>query len=211
MELLLVSINDGDYRKPYPDVDLSDKLQYLDWNDFRKYVQALHESRSYLLHDSSYITSLHEQHLACSKLDSKKQSRYVHHNNYLSSIFPHAVNSYKQRVVCYLLSHVNACQLPALQIALLRSLAAVSNGVKAQMLTPSLQVLSKDIASATVDILSRSTYQEHASLLVSSLDVTAVNDLNDADKPLWSIFTDLIRISLCKGTQPLTYSCLLIL
>ena len=54
-----------------------DALQYLDWADLSRYVQALGEAHEHILNDASYLSIFHQQHLIISKRDSKKDSGYV--------------------------------------------------------------------------------------------------------------------------------------
>ena len=54
-----------------------DALQYLDWADLSRYVQALGEAHEHILNDASYLGIFHQQHLIVSKRDSKKDSGYV--------------------------------------------------------------------------------------------------------------------------------------
>jgi U3 small nucleolar RNA-associated protein 10 len=55
------------------------KLQYLDRNDYRKYLRALTGHRDHLVADPSYIKVFHQQHLGRDKSDKKKEAEYVIH------------------------------------------------------------------------------------------------------------------------------------
>jgi len=61
---------------------LSAKLQYLDRDDYRKYVMTLAEHKEYLTSDSNYIIMFHKQHLGQSKSDKKKEAEYVYPTYY---------------------------------------------------------------------------------------------------------------------------------
>lgn len=50
------------------------ELQYLEWSDFCRYVQALHASREHILNDPAYLRILHQQHLAAVAFEPKKDS-----------------------------------------------------------------------------------------------------------------------------------------
>jgi hypothetical protein len=50
------------------------ELQYLDWTDLGRYIQALQASREHLLSDASYLRILHQQHLLPVKGESKKEA-----------------------------------------------------------------------------------------------------------------------------------------
>ncbi|KAI0920552.1 hypothetical protein AcV5_010550 [Taiwanofungus camphoratus] len=145
-------------------------LQYLDWLDFRKYTDALSSARDHLVHDANYLHKFHQQHLTINKSDSKKQARY------------------KQRVICYLISHVNACQLPGAKLTLLKSIEMVSNENKAQELIPTLQLVSETMPLRCQTTLPSAFYQALSALAVSSFDTSAATYLNDPSKPLWPVF-----------------------
>lgn len=51
-----------------------DQLQYLDRDDFKKYLDALVEHRDHLVHDVDYIKTLHQLHLGTRKGDKRRES-----------------------------------------------------------------------------------------------------------------------------------------
>jgi U3 small nucleolar RNA-associated protein 10 len=52
-------------------------LQFLDKDDYKKYLMALLEHKEYLVSDSNYIAEFHQHHLGRNKSDKKKESEYV--------------------------------------------------------------------------------------------------------------------------------------
>ncbi|EKM52689.1 uncharacterized protein PHACADRAFT_101069 [Phanerochaete carnosa HHB-10118-sp] len=147
-------------------------LQYLDWADFNKYLQALQAAREHLVNDASYLRVLHQQQLLPVRGEAKKDA------------------GYKQSVVCFLLSHVNGCALLPMKLALLRSLEAVVTVAKAQMLLPAVEKLAGDElpwlgAGEDADA--------YAVLVLASLDGTAVELLHErTDKP-WNAYVKVLR------------------
>ncbi|KAK7688534.1 hypothetical protein QCA50_008072 [Cerrena zonata] len=155
--------------------DSSDTIQYLDWADLSKYIQALGDTHEHILNDASYLSIFHQQHLIVSKRDSKKES------------------GYKKRTLCYLLSHVSACGLPALKLSLLKSVSEISNAVKSRMLIPSIQSLSDDKLAARVSDRFRDIYEEYALLLASSFDTSAAEGLNESEGDSWTTYVQLLQ------------------
>ncbi|RPD60690.1 hypothetical protein L227DRAFT_501246 [Lentinus tigrinus ALCF2SS1-6] len=153
----------------------SAKLQYLDWADLRKYMQAIAENRNNLLHDPDFLQVFHREHVMLHKGESKKTA------------------GYKERVLCYLLSHVNGCPLHKLKIALLKSLDTISSEAKAQVLLPTIEALvTQDLSEP-----SRQTQvQELAELAVSAFDASSSGDLNSQDKPAWGVYEKILDMTL---------------
>ncbi|KAI0632952.1 hypothetical protein C8Q77DRAFT_1120632 [Trametes polyzona] len=154
----------------------SDKLQYLDWADFTKYAQVVGEARASLERDPNYLQAFHQKMLTHSKADHKKTS------------------SYKQRVLCYLLSHVNSCPLPGVKASLLRSLDNVTNEVKAQVLMPTIESLVSE--QGIRDAANSKAYQELAAYAASAFDATAAPDLNDPAKDAYAVYEKVLLTSL---------------
>ncbi|TFK83295.1 hypothetical protein K466DRAFT_498737 [Polyporus arcularius HHB13444] len=150
----------------------SAKLQYLDWADFQKYMKTIAENRDNLLHDPAFLEALHREHLTHHKGEPKK------------------IAGYKQRVLCYLLSHVNGCPLQKVKIALLQSVNTVSNEAKAEVLLPTIEALG------TQEALQRKQVQELATLVVSSFDVSSAGILNNSDKPAWNVYENVLDLLL---------------
>ncbi|CDO68790.1 hypothetical protein BN946_scf184989.g56 [Trametes cinnabarina] len=150
----------------------SSKLQYVDWSDFQKYAKAIGETRDNLVHDPEYLQAFHNEHLGYSKADSKK------------------VSGYKQRILCYLLSHVNACPLPNVKVALLRCLDGVSNEAKVQVLLPTIEgLLTEQVED---NVLQSDVYQDLTTYTAAAFDVSAASDINDPDKNTWVVYEQLL-------------------
>ncbi|OBZ74951.1 U3 small nucleolar RNA-associated protein 10 [Grifola frondosa] len=157
------------------------KLQYIEWSDFHAYVSALASCRTHFLHDSDYLRKFHRQHLGQCKSEPKKEAVY------------------KKRVICYLLSHVNACQLPDVKFALLKSLGAVSNEVKSHVLVPTMQSLFNEVTVDGQVALSNSLKRDIFTFLVSSFDSSAASELNDPNKPSWDMFENAVQLCFQNG------------
>lgn len=100
---------------------------------------------------------------------------------------------YKQRVLCYILSHVVGCPLPEVKIALLRTLEEVSNNAKSQILQPELSSLSKKSTFAHMQDTFGTSCEEFAALIVASIDESACTRLNAKDTTFWTIYLAILR------------------
>ncbi|KAF8064012.1 hypothetical protein FPV67DRAFT_198389 [Lyophyllum atratum] len=152
------------------------QLQYLDRDDFKKYIGALAEHGDHLAHDVNYIRVFHQQHLGRSKGDKKRDSEY------------------KRRVLCFILSHINAITLPAAQIALLKSLEGIADSAKAQIMLPTMKTLVSSMKADNTD-----TLQALTDLAISCFDASVAKDLNDEQGESWSVFVSVIRASFAPG------------
>jgi U3 small nucleolar RNA-associated protein 10 len=56
-----------------------DQLQYLDREDFKRYLDALGEYSDHLAHDVKQVKVFHQQHLVPDKTDKKRDAEYVQH------------------------------------------------------------------------------------------------------------------------------------
>ena len=101
-------------------------------------------------------------------------------------------NRYKQHVLCYLLSHVIGCPIPEKKISLLGTVKDVSSKAKSQTLQPVLEALSSEKTSAQLVQLLGKSYDEFATLVISSVDETAVEALNKPED-LWSVYQTILR------------------
>ena len=106
---------------------------------------------------------------------------------------------YRQRILCYILSHVNGCQLPNARISLLQAIEDISDSVKSRTLLPALHALTDDTASEKLRGTFGLRFEEYSTLVVSSLDSSAVPDLNDSTINLWLTFLSLIRSQFRPG------------
>lgn len=102
---------------------------------------------------------------------------------------------YKRRILCYLLSHVQALSLPAAEVVLLKLVENVSDKAKAQILTPVIT----DLVTADVPVQG-SIQEDLTSLCISSFDSSVTNDLNEARAPLWDLYISTIRRFFISGT-----------
>lgn len=168
-------------------------LQYLDWADFRKYVATLGTGQNHLVHDSGYLRVLHQEYLSTQKSDSKKQAGYAP-CVLLFCLLAKPTTRYKQRIMCYLLSHVNACQLPDFKLSLLKSVELTSSEVKARMLLPTVQE-HMDGSHQSPD----SQAQAVLPIVMSSFDDSSVADLNDTSKSTWAIYEQIVQAALCDS------------
>ncbi|KAJ3530702.1 hypothetical protein NM688_g7673 [Phlebia brevispora] len=153
----------------------STDLQYLEWSDLCRYVQALQASRQHLSNDAAYLRILHQQHLAPVALEPKKES------------------TYKERILCYLLSHAVVCPLPEVKMSLLRSVQEISSKAKSQMLQPVLEALSSDKTASQLAELLGPSYEDFASMVVASIDSTVREQLNRKTDNLWSVYQATLR------------------
>ena len=109
-------------------------------------------------------------------------------------------NSYKQRVLCYLLSHVVTCPLVALKLALLRTMEEVSSSAKWQMLRPVLEELATDAGAARMRETYGAQYDEFVSMVVKSFDGTSTSQLNK-DNELWTLYKAVVRQCCGSGSR----------
>ncbi|EAU87657.2 hypothetical protein CC1G_09118 [Coprinopsis cinerea okayama7 len=154
------------------------ELQYLDKDDLVRYLDALLEHKDHFHGDAGYLALFHGQYLVKNAGDRKRDSEY------------------RKRVLCYLLSHINAVSSPDVRVSLLRSVQSVQDKAKLQLLLPTIQSL----------LVPGGVYSEElASSLVSSFNSSTSRDLNDTAKPYWKVFTDVLRKYLPLGpTNPIS-------
>ncbi|KII90106.1 hypothetical protein PLICRDRAFT_686024 [Plicaturopsis crispa FD-325 SS-3] len=162
----------------------SEKLQYLDWGDFVKYAGTLDGYSSHIVNDHNYTKVFHREHLQRTAGDSKKDS------------------AYKQSVICYLLSHVNAIQLPFAKITLLEMLDGISREVKVQMMLPTIEQLVLDPDSGGVFKTFGAHFEKFSALTLSLFDASAAKDLNKPDSVAWPVFLKSIRHYLTPESLP---------
>ena len=105
--------------------------------------------------------------------------------------------SYKHRVVCYLLSHINACSSEFAQTKLLNCIAAIPHKAKSQILLPTIQSLTeKATATQPADIFA-ATSEKFTIQLLSCFDGAAAH-LNE-NPSAWNLFLLVIRTYLRSG------------
>ena len=105
--------------------------------------------------------------------------------------------SYKHHVVCYLLSHINACSSEFAQTRLLNCIAAIPHKAKSQILLPTIQALiEKATATQPADIFAASSEKLTIQLL-SCFDAAAAH-LNE-NPSAWNLFLLAIRTYFRSG------------
>lgn len=97
-------------------------------------------------------------------------------------LMPRASSRYKNSIMYYLLSHVNALNLGSARIEILRSLSLVSSSVKAISLLPSIEALEKHKGDIALTCL-----------LVSSIDASSSVQLNGAEGELWNVYLQVLQ------------------
>ncbi|KAI0063355.1 ARM repeat-containing protein [Artomyces pyxidatus] len=165
----------------------SDQLQYLDWEDYQKYIGSLAELRDHCAYDPGYVRVFHQQSLSGSKKSA----------------------AYKQRVLCYVMSHANGCTLPSMKLSLLHMVEDVSDRVKAPMLSSTIQALIDDARSTELQKTIGPRYEEFAALVASTLDMSTAPDLNEPSSNLWSTYLGTLRHFLQPVSVPSTRQTLL--
>lgn len=159
-------------------------LQYLGQEDLTKYLDALVEHRDHFTNDASYITIFHAQHLAKIASGQKKN------------------NDYKRRVLSFLLSHINALSSQGPQTTLLKSLEAVTDKSKVEVLLPTIQSLASSLSSSRPEDALSSYSQDLTMCLLAVFNTSSAKDLNDTNKTVWKTFTSLIRSYFRSGMPP---------
>lgn len=112
--------------------------------------------------------------------------------------------SYKHRIVCYLLSHINACTSEFAQTRLLNSIAAVPNKAKIQILLPTIQASTKMATSIQPADTSVASSEKLTIQLLLCFDAAAAH-LND-NPSAWDLFLSVIRTYLRSGATVLLKS-----
>jgi len=100
------------------------------------------------------------------------------------------IYSYKHRIACFLLSHVNALPSDHPRKALLDSLSSIAEKARATILLPTLQALAEPSTRQTMD----TNLLAH---LLSSFDGSSANALN-SDK-VWDAFIKILQVYLRPG------------
>lgn len=103
---------------------------------------------------------------------------------------------YKNRVLCYLLSHINAHSLSTAQLALLKSISAGSDVAKAQLLAPTIRSL---VSGQLDDYFNAVDLEEFARLLAATFDESVASELNNAQSVLWDVFCLTLRYCFRSG------------
>ena len=110
--------------------------------------------------------------------------------------------SYKHRVVCFLLSHVNATPLEAVRIGLLDTIATISDKSRLQILLPTFEQLTSGAAQDQTSIS-----EGLATRIMSTFDAAVAPYLND-NVAAWDTFVLVIRKYLSSGVYLSLFSVL---
>jgi len=101
-------------------------------------------------------------------------------------------DSYKHRIICYLLSHTNALSCEEVQNTLLKSTATIMNKAKVQILLPTIRVIAEKASSAAPENIFSITSEDLTTRLLSCFDSAAAPYLNDTPAA-WAIFLQTTR------------------
>ncbi len=163
-------------------------LQYVDSADSVRYVQTLVEHRDHLANDPEYLAFVHNGETFV--LEERQQDGFQ--VSQILSILAINYNDhcfrYKQRILCFLLSHVVCLPSKQAKVDLLRSLKEVHNRVKLQMLAP----LLKECLKTGEDLLQEETC-DVVLLSLTSYDTTCVKDLGADQSPSWALLLDCVK------------------
>ncbi|EJD43874.1 hypothetical protein AURDEDRAFT_185221 [Auricularia subglabra TFB-10046 SS5] len=151
-------------------------VQYLDWPDVVKFVRALAEQKEQLVQDPAYLSIFMQRLLSRGPRDAQRESQF------------------KQRVLCYLCSHVVASAGGLTSTALLRALEHVASPDKAVVLYPLLVELGT--ASSTVGPVV-------AQLVAAAYDATTGARLVE-DDPFWTDY--VAALERCAGDDIPTFA-----
>ncbi|KAF8515684.1 armadillo-type protein [Hysterangium stoloniferum] len=157
-------------------------LQYLEWSDFGRFVTTLNSRREHCINDSDYVQVFVQESLCKLRADGKKDA------------------AYKQRVLCYLLSHITTWSSIHARVVLLGMLKNISNRVKLHMLLPLVQVVSTSEQVQRIADAEDSVCAAYHRLLFGVYDVTTAPDLNEIGSGSWIIFVRLIRSAFGNGS-----------
>jgi U3 small nucleolar RNA-associated protein 10 len=166
------------------------KIQFIDWVDLGKYLTALLLQHDHLVGSAAYLAHFHGEHLTRQKGDGKKEG------------------TYKQRTLCYLLSHVQAVPLLPLRASLVKSLAEVSSAVKLDMLHDLLDDVLKMERKVLEDTYGSDT-EAFVIALVKMFGGTSGSAIRDPSGKEWVLFKKTISRCLRPGVClqfPLTMS-----
>ncbi|KIJ26855.1 hypothetical protein M422DRAFT_272002 [Sphaerobolus stellatus SS14] len=130
---------------------LVDHLQYFEWHDLGRLVSSLQSCRQHFINDSHYLTVFAQEKLNAVKRDDKKDA------------------AYKERVLCYLLSHAVAWNCVPARRVILSNLRKVTRAVKLEML---LSLLAQSVLSSDHPLLAQDERHTQPAAPTSTLDET---------------------------------------
>ncbi|TFK48252.1 hypothetical protein OE88DRAFT_1664727 [Heliocybe sulcata] len=153
----------------------SSELQFVDWQDFKKYTASLASHQAHLVNDPEYAIGLHVTILEPSKVDPKKEA------------------GYKQRLLCYILSHVNACTILSVRLGLLRMVEGVRHPAKGKMLLGLIRDVVSEQPVRELQVTYGHRLQEYCMLLLQSFDVSLATEFNNAASVVWPVYLSSVR------------------
>jgi len=109
------------------------------------------------------------------------------------------LDSYKHRIICYLLSHINALSCEEVQNSLLKSTATIANKAKVQILLPALKTVAEKASSVPPANLFSSASEDFTTQLLSCFDSATAPYLNDTPVAL-ATFLQTIRTYFRPGS-----------
>ncbi|GJJ09338.1 hypothetical protein Clacol_003560 [Clathrus columnatus] len=163
----------------------SENLQYLEWSDFGRFMTSLESYHSHCVNDKDYLSIVSQDILQSKRSDSRKDA------------------SYKEKVLCYLLSHVMTWEDLDARVILLGMLRNISHEVKLQMLVPALRVIVFENQLQLFGSTQGSGFQ-YWQLLLSAYDLKAVPELSDPSSNIRDLFIKLVTASFKDDSLPPT-------
>ncbi|KAF8578875.1 ARM repeat-containing protein [Ramaria rubella] len=165
----------------------SNGLQYLEWLDFRRYVTSLAAHREHFINDGDYLDVFTRETICKSRSDMKRET------------------GYKQRVLCYILSHATTWISVRARVSLLETLRYVPHRVKLQMFLPLIQsVASGDHKPLPWHEKDKALGAIYFELLLKAYDRTVIPELIETGSGSWSTFVRLIRFTFTDDAAPLS-------
>ncbi|KAF8315807.1 hypothetical protein DL93DRAFT_2154983 [Clavulina sp. PMI_390] len=156
----------------------SSSLQYLESHDFEDYVQFMSKHAQSFVLDPSYLTTLNRENLTRAKSDGKKE------------------RSRKEKILCYLTSHIVAFADVSSRLSLLRSVAETHDSAKLVTLRPRIEQLLNDTDSATIP-------RDYVALLIACFNGSAKAELINNSAPYWTLFMELGKAWTSPSESPL--------
>ena len=151
----------------------------------------LSKHKNHIENDGRYVSILHAEHLSPQKGEDKKNARY------------------KQRILCYLLSHSISCPSLHMSINILEILQQVSDAVKLETLLPSIKIHLAQTSHQQADAKLKLQY---LGIALNAFDSSVAKDLNNEKSEAWPVMMKAWEQSYtleCKCRIPSCFPCLL--
>ncbi|KAF8525719.1 armadillo-type protein [Gautieria morchelliformis] len=162
----------------------SSDVQYLEWLDFGHLVSTLNSRREHFLNDGEFLGVFAQELLCKSPSDNKKES------------------GYKQRILCYLLSHAIAWNSISARVGLLEILKNIPHRVKLHMLLPLIQTIVSGDQVCLWDMEDKPLGAAYLQLLLGAYDRTAAPELTEPGSGSWTTFIKLVRFAFMSDKAP---------